>query len=279
MFLHCKPGHSFKRQLLRLLFTTMIISHLPWDLLEAQGHENSFPKKSYLGIQFNGGIDSYREDLLVPLGFHGPGISLGANYSRSKEKNLINIRLKFNMGYMRNRYSHDAVMLGLELRPSWIKKISFHPKYGELWGGISIPMKMNDVFIFSWDDAHLYWLTTYNLALATEWQKEISQKFDAAVRMEIPLFGWISRPPTYRYNKQDALNHFSFYFSEPNKSLHFETLENYRSLFIQMLFKREMRRSMLNFGLEFQYHYCRVPKKIWGLNTTLLISYLWRIGS
>jgi hypothetical protein len=83
--------------------------------------------------------------------------------------------------------------------------------------------------------------------------------------MEIPLAGWVSRPPTYRYNKQDALNHFGFYFSEPNKSLHFETLDDYRALFIQLLFKREMRRSLLNLGLEFQYNYCRKPEKIWGL--------------
>jgi hypothetical protein len=140
-------------------------------------------------------------------------------------------------------------------------------------------MQMNNLFIFSWDEAHLYWLTAYNLALATEWQKKISQQFKASVRMEIPILGRISRPPIYRYNKQDALNHVSFHLTEPNKGLHFETLDDYRALFFQLLFKKEMRHSLLNLGLEFQYNYCRKPQKIWGLNTTVLFFYQWRIGS
>ena len=183
------------------------------------------------------------------------------------------------MGYMKNRYSHEAVTLGLAFRPSWITKLADHKKYGEFWGGIGFPMQINDVFIFSWDDAHLYWFTAYSLAIATKWEKKISQKIDLVARMEIPLVGWISRPPTYRYNKQDALNHFGFYFSKPNRSLHFETIENYRALFFQSLFKKEMGRSILNLGFEFQYNYCRIPQKIWGLNTAILLSYQWRIGS
>jgi hypothetical protein len=249
------------------------------EVLLAQEQEKSASRRQYLGFQFNSGIDSYREDLLVPLGFHGPAISLGGNYTHRTQTNSIDFRLKFNMGYMKNRYSHEAVRLALEIRPSWIKKLADHQKYGEFWAGFSIPMQINDLFIFSWDDAHLYWLTAYSLALATEWQKKISQKYNAVARMEIPIVGWVSRPPTYRYNKQDALNHLGFYFSEPNKSLHFETLDDYRALFIQLLFKREMRRSLLNLGLEFQYNYCRNPQKIWGLNTSILLSYQWRIGS
>ena len=265
--------------IVRVLAALVVASILMCEILLAQEQQKSTSRRQYLGFHVSSGIDSYREDLLVPLGFHGPGISFGGNYTHRTEKNSLNIRLKLGMGYMKNRYSHEAVRLVLEIRPSWITKIVDHQKYGEFWGGISIPMQINDLFIFSWDDAHLNWLTSYGLALATEWQKKISQKYNAVARMEIPLVGWISRPPAYRYNKQDALNHLSFYFSEPNKSLHFETLDNYRALFIQMLFKREMRRSLLNLGLEFQYNYCRRPQKIWGLNTSILFSYQWRIGS
>jgi hypothetical protein len=204
---------------------------------------------------------------------------LGGNYTHQTEKNSINIHLKLGIGYLKNRYSHEAVRLALEMCPSWIRKLIDHQKYGEFWGGISIPMQIKDLFIFSWDEAHLYWLTAYSLGIATEWQKKIPQKYKVVARMEIPLVGWVSRPPTYRYNKQDALNHLGFHLTEPNKSLHFETLDDYRALFIQMLFKREMRRSLLNLGLEFQYIYCRKPQKIWGLSTSILLSYQWRIGS
>jgi hypothetical protein len=265
--------------IMRALAVLVVASILLCEILLAQEQQKSTYRRQYLGFHFNSGIDSYREDLLVPLGFHGPGISLGGNYTHQTEKNSINIRLKLGMGYMKNRYSHEAVRLALEIRPSWIRKLADHQKYGEFWGGISFPMQLNDLFIFSWDDAHLYWLTAYSLALATEWQKKISQKYHAVARIEIPFVGWVSRPPSYRYNKQDALNHLGFYFSEPNKSLHFESLDDYQALFIQLLFKKEMRRSLLNLGLEFQYNYCRKPQKIWGLNTLNLFSYQWRIGS
>jgi hypothetical protein len=258
-----------------MLFIMLVLCELSWAQYVAQ----SSSQGKHLGLYFSTGIASYREDLLVPLGFHGPGISLGGNYTHRTENNSIDIRLKLGMGYLKNRYSHEAWMLMMELRPSWLKKLVEHSKYGDFWGGISIPLQMNNLFLESWDEAHLYWLTAHSLAFATEWQKQISQKFNSVVRIEIPILGCVSRPPIYRYNKQDALNHFSFHFSEPNKSLHFETLDTYRSLFIQMLFKREIQRSILHIGLEFQYKYCRTPRKIWGLNTSILLSYQWRIGS
>ncbi len=279
MYLEFKSWSFLSLSLLWILAAIFAALFLTYGVSQAQETGKRASKMQYLGFHFSSGINSYREDLLVPLGFHGPGISLGGNYTHRTEKNSINLCLKFNMGYMKNRYSHEAVRLALELRPSWIRKLVNHQKYGEFWGGICIPMQINDLFIFSWDEAHLYWLTSYSLAIATEWQKKILQKFNAVARMEIPLFGWVSRPPTYRYNKQDALNHVSFHFTEPNKSLHFETLNDYRALFFQLLFKREMRRSLLNFGLEFQYNYCRKPQKIWGLNTSIIFSYQWRIGS
>jgi len=274
-----KPWRFQSLFIVRALAALVIASIIFCEVLLAQENEIGESRGQYLGFHVSSGIDSYREDLLVPLGFHGPGISLGGNYTHRTENNSIDIRLKLGMGYLKNRYSHEAWALALEIRPSWIKKLAVHQKYGELWGGICIPLQMNNLYFESWDDAHLYWLTAHSLALATEWQKKISQKYKAMAQMEIPLVGWVSRPPTYRYNKQDALNHLSFHFTEPNKSLHFETLDDYRALFFQLLFKREMRRSLLNLGLEFQYNYCRNPQKIWGLNTSILLSYQWRIGS
>jgi len=253
----------------------MVICELPWTQSAAQ----SSSQGKYLGLYFSTGIYSYREDLLVPLGFHGPGLSLGGIYTSRSENSSIDIRFKLGMGYLKNRYSHEAWAAIMEIRPSWIKKFASYQRYGEFWGGISVPLQMNNLFLESWDEAHLYWLTAHSLAIAAEWNKKISEKYNSAIRMEVPLFGWVSRPPAYRYNKQDALNHISFHLSEPNKSLHFETIDDYRSLFIQMLFKRETHNSILSLGLEFQYNYCRKPEEIQGLNTSILISYQWRIGS
>ena len=245
----------------------------------ANENKNEPRKLNHLGFNVNCGLASYREDLVVPLGFHGPGLSLGVVYSRQTEKNSLNTRWRFGLGYMQNRYDHEALIVVQEIRLSWLKKVTVPQHYGEFWGGICLPLQMNNLFWGSWDDAHLYWLTAYGMGAAFQWQKKISSNKQALVRMEIPVINWISRPSRYRYTKQEPLSHLTYHFSEPNKSLHFETLDTYQALFIQVLLRKEMKRSLLNLGIEFQYNHFSKPENIWGLNTLLLFSYQWRIGS
>jgi hypothetical protein len=260
------------------LTVLVVASMLPLRMLRAQEEGKYASKVKHLGFHLSSGIASYREDLLVPLGFNGLGLSLGPIYTRQTENSLVQVRLKVGFGYLKNRYSHEAWVLMLEIRPSWMRKFAEHDRYGKFWGGICIPLQMNNLFLESWDDAHLYWLTAHSLGAAFQWEKRVSRKNHAVFRMEVPVFSLVSRPPTYRYNKQDALTCFTFHFTEPNSSLHLETLDMYRALFIQALLRREVRRSLLTLGLEFQYSYCREPERIWGINTSIFVSYQWRIG-
>jgi len=138
---------------------------------------------------------------------------------------------------------------------------------------------MNNLFWGSWDDVHLYWLTAYSMGAAIQWQKRLSGNKQTLVRMEIPIINWISRPPRYRYTKQEPLASISYHYSEPNKSLNFATLDTYQAFFIQALLQKEKKRSLSNIGLELQYSHCSKPKSIWGFNTMLIFSYQWRIGS
>ncbi len=260
-----------------MIWQIIILAHYVGSRVDVAAQGTSTVK--YVGFTLSGGLASYREDLLVPLSFNGPGASVAGKYFDQTGNHSFDIRFKIGIAILKNRYSHEAGALGIELRSSWLKKLVGHPAYGNLWGGISIPLQMNNLIPGSWDDSHLYWLTAYSLGMAVAWQKMFSQKVGVEVRMDVPIFGWISRPPTYRYDKQDALNHFSFHFTEPNKSLHFETLDTYRSLGFQMMLSRDMRRSLMSFGLECQYNYCRTPHKAQTLNTSTVFSFLWKIGS
>jgi hypothetical protein len=262
------------------LLTALLVFFIQGTSWSRANEDEDLPIKSnHLGINVNCGLASYREDLVVPLGFHGIGFSLGVIYSRQTEKNFLNARWRFGLGYMQNRYDHEAFTLVQEIRLSWLKKITIPQRYGEFWGGICLPLQMNNLFWASWDDAHLYWLTAYGTGPAFQWQKEISSNKKAVVRMEIPVINWVSRPPKYRYTKQEPMDQMKYHYSEPNKSLHFETLDTYQALFIQVLFRKEKKRSLLNLGVEFQYNHFSKPEDIWGLNTLLLFSYQWRIGS
>ena len=260
-----------------ILLVVLCIQGINWSwAIETQ---NKPRELNHLGMNINCGLASYREDLVVPLGFHGVSFSLGAIYSRQTERNSLNARWRMGLGYLLNRYDHEAFIVVQEIRLSWLKKVTVPQRYGEFWGGICIPLQMNNLFWGSWDDAHLYWLTAYSMGTAFHWQKKIASNKQVLVRMEIPVINWISRPPRYRYTKQEPLDHLAYHFSEPNKSLHFETLDTYQALFIQVLLRKELKRSLLNLGIEFQYNHFSQPENIWGLNTLLIFSYQWRIGS
>jgi hypothetical protein len=245
----------------------------------AQEEENPPIKSNHLGINVNGGLASYREDMVVPLGFHGIGFSLGVVYSRQTGKSFLNARLRFGVGYMQNRYDHEAFIVAQELRWSWLRKITIPERYGEFGVGICLPLQMNNLLWSSWDDAHLYWLTAYGMGPAFQWQKKVTSNTQVLVRMEIPIANLVSRPPKVRYRKQEPMDNLAYQYSEPNKSLHFETLNAYQALFFQALLRKELKRSLLNLGIEFQYNHFSKPEDIWGLNTLLSFSYQWRIGS
>ena len=206
-----------------------------------------------------------------------PALSLGGVYSRQSANDFIQIRLKIGLGHIKNRYAHEAWVLMPDIRLSWVKKLVTDRQYGTFWAGLCLPHQMVNLFFESWDDAHLYWLNAYGLGPSFRWHKVISIRDQIIFRTEFPLFSWISRPYSYRYKKQEPLNHLTYHFTEPNRALHLKNITDYRSFFIQILFRRQMTASLLNFGIEFQYTYCRLPEEISGYQTFLIFSYQWRI--
>jgi len=262
-------------QVLPLLVAVLVV---PGDILLAEVQAKSTAGHHYLGLQVGGGIASYREDLVVPLSFDGPGFSLGGIYTHETNKNIVQLRLKFDIGLLHNRFSHEAYTTGAELRGYWLRRVKQEWLGGNLWGGICLPLRMINLFIDSWDDSHLYWLTSHGVGAAIDWRKPLSPTKKVILHLEFPVLSFVSRPPEYRYNKQDALNHVSFHLSEPNRHLQLETPEMYRALLLQVLFRRTVGNSLLNMGMEFRYDHCRIPENIWGLNTSVFFSYQWRIG-
>ena len=258
-------------------FLLCFIQGMNW--CSANEDNNEQITSNHLGMHITCGLASYREDLVVPMGFHGPGLSLGAAYSHQGEKTAINARWRMGLAYMQNRFEHEALVVIQEIRLSWYKQVNTAQHHGTFWSGICLPLQMNNLFWGSWDDAHLYWLTAYGVGAACQWQKKISSNKQALLRMEFPIINWVSRPPRSRYTKQEPMHHLSYHFTKPNTSLHFETLDTYQALFIQILLKKELKQSLINLGIEFQYNHFNEPEDVWALNTMLTFSYQWRMGS
>lgn len=264
-----------KNAIIILAPAVLIFSH---GTSRARDTDEPATTRKYLGIVFGSSAASYREDLLVPLGFNGPGFTLGADYTRMSDHSRIDIRFRIGAAFLKNRFSHDAYAATLEIRPVWVKRLSENRKTDGPWAGVCLPIRMNNLLIESWDDSHLYWLTSYGIGPAAEWQKNLSARYRAGFHMEIPLVSLISRPPEYRYRKQDALTHWTYHFSEPNKFLRFEFPDTYRAVFVRISLLRDMDHALMNLGLEFEYDYSHEPKSIYALNTALIFSYSWRTG-
>lgn len=249
----------------------------PEHIQAGTGDDNG-SRHHYIGLTTGGGIASYREDLLVPISFDGPGFIIGGYYSAQSERSQLNIRLKFGIAMLKNRFSHKAYAATLELRPTWMRKVHGHVQTDQLWVGLAFPMQMNNLFMDSWDDAHLYWLTTHSFAFAAEYRIADSRLGCPEVRFELPVLGFVSRPPAYRYQKQEAVSHLGYHFTEPNGAFDFEGLWEFQAPQLQIMMRRGSMNSHMRFGLEFELNHCREPEPMWGVTTILIFSYQWKVG-
>lgn len=240
--------------------------------------QKSADSNHYLGVLLSGGIGSYREDLVVPISFDGPTFALGGQYSRQTEHTSLQLRLNLSVALLKNRFSHEAYAASLELRPSWTKRIWSGMPDKQIWFGIALPMQMRNLFWDSWDDSHLYWLTTYSFALVGEYHTRLPRLGNTVIRLDMPIIGFVSRPPEYRYKKQEALNHFSYHLSAPNKSFVFKGIWGYQSPMLQLLITGGSNGARRGFGLELMLDHCVKPKDIWILQIKLLFRYQWKIG-
>jgi hypothetical protein len=232
----------------------------------------------HLGLMAGGGIASYREDLVVPISFDGPSFLLGGQYTVQRTRTCLQLRLHVSVAFLENRFSHKAYALAVDLRPSWTKMLWDGGDVSQIWCGLALPMQMRNLFMDSWDDAHLYWLTTHSLAVVGEYHTRLPRLGYSVIRMELPIIGLVSRPPDYRHQKQEPLNHFTYHFSAPNKAFTFKGIWAYQSPLLQVMIRRSSKGAVMNLGLELGLDHSSVPKDIWGLNTRLLFSYQWRIG-
>ncbi len=232
----------------------------------------------HLGILVSTGIGSYREDLVVPISFDGPSFLLGGQYLWQSERTSLQVRFGVSAAFLRNRFSHKAYAAALELRPSWTRLVWSGSPGRQIWCGLAMPLQMRNLLMESWDDAHLYWLTAHSIALVGEYHTLLPRLGNSVIRLDLPVLGFISRPPNYRYAKQEPLNHFSYHFSAPNKSFDLKSIWGYQSPSLQVMVRRGSKGSLMNIGLEFSLAHYAEPKDIWVLNTGILFSYLWKIG-
>jgi len=220
-------------------------------------------------MQWNVGVElgSFRDDLIVPLGFHGPGVILGAEYRRTNGKWQFDLPFTYKFNFLLNRFDHTGMAFSVDLKPSLMHSIPLDDDLGQIKAGLALPFKLNNFFPFSWDDAHLYWFTIRGAALALEWQTHLRSKKVINIHLELPIISQIARPPTYRYEKQDPGLAWVGFKSTPAKR-QYETASwgDYQSIAVRGEFESTPVSSWI---MEFEYDHYDHPADVWGMSTTL----------
>ncbi|MBT4129903.1 MAG: hypothetical protein HOB84_13920 [Candidatus Marinimicrobia bacterium] len=212
-------------------------------------------------------LASFRDDLIVPLGFHGPGVIIGSSFQHNRGEWQFDLPLSYKFDFVFNRYSHMGMAFSLDINPSLLKSIDLAENQGHFKGGLAFPFKINNYFPFSWDDAHLYWFTIRGIALAMEWTTPAASDRAITLHLEIPLLNQISRPPAYRHNKQDpGLAWGGFKSTEAKRNYKTVSWADYQSVRISGEYVSTPKSSWI---LEFEYDHATMPKEAWAISTSL----------
>lgn len=208
-------------------------------------------------------LASVRDDLLIPLAFSGPGIVLGLGAHKEHGLWEWSVDSRLRMDFIANRFSHPGASTALDIEPSLLRHVCTSPWDFNIYTGPSLRYQMNNQFIFSWDDAHLYWTTVRGLNLDLSMRKQLNSNRLLSLDISIPLYSQISRPDAQRLEKQDP-SLMSLGFFPPSGSREFTTgtYHSYRSVGFEIKLQNSISGSTWLLGFDFDHYTYRDDVRI-----------------
>jgi hypothetical protein len=181
------------------------------------------PVRNAIGVSLGVQDDTVRDDLLVPLTFSGPGIELAFSYRGRIGPGVLAARADFGFSFLLNRFGHQAATIDYSAEVGWAAPI---------WRGVASYVALGPIavlqsrynIIYSWDDAHAYWLSAEWLGLQMRYGARLPRGWRLESSLSFALVGFEGRPPAYRYKKQDAALRPGYIFGQPLKSQEAVTL-------------------------------------------------------
>jgi hypothetical protein len=161
------------------------------------------------GWRFGGrvalGVHQMREDLLNPLRFVGPGADLRLILSRAGTEALQRADVRVGLAYDRDRYGHRGAAATAAARYTYLRRIGEGgDRRRRVALGATAVATVDEMYVFDWDDAHMYWMTILGLgpAAAAEWSLRAGR---VSADLQFPAVGLVGRPPIDRRRKVDDL--------------------------------------------------------------------------
>lgn len=217
-----------------------------------------------LGLEFASG----RDDLLIPLAFNGPGVMLGLGLEKPMGNWILDLDTRVKMDVVFNRFGHPGVIISLDFKPRITKQMFNLPYNIDLFMGPALPFEENNLFLFSWDDAHLYWFTIRGLNWDLNLTKTLKNDQQLSVGLSVPLISQVARPTVQRLEKQDpSLMRLGFYSPDGLRDYSTGSLASYQA--VEMTLQLEQSNKRASWMIYFDFDHFAEPRDVWVLSTTL----------
>jgi hypothetical protein len=245
------------------------------SLAQAQSAETHQALGASLGLRG----DAVRDDLLVPLAFAGPGVQLQGFYRGWVGPGVMTARADLGFAFLVNRYGHQGATLSYSADATWtltaLRASTWH-----LAVGPALALDSRISLLFSWDDAHAYWLGSQWLGPAGRFVGRLTDAWRLEATASTAFLGFAGRPPSYRYSKQETSSHVGYYFTQPQRSEMFMMLDALQTFRLDVAVRRA-RYSRFDvgrgwaFGLDFRLARTSVPAPNINLSACLYASRAW----
>jgi len=231
--------------LLAVLIVTLICPQPAEGNADTHGRKNAFgigPRISYVQV---------RDDILVPLRFSGPGLSLLLLYERRGLVHQHKVDVSVGLALLRDRYGFSGALLSSSVGYRYLRSLWDNTLGGNICLGSKLNWSLNNEFFYDWDDEHLYWLTTIELGPALHYSRSMKKERQIHLTLSLPVIALMSRPPLYRYYKTDDLTKVGFLLTKPHEDLHVVSFDKYQAA--EISFGYEMRRITLTYRGSFKH--------------------------
>lgn len=243
--------------------------------VSGQAQDSGSSPPSLLRIGIAGLHYQVKDQLVAPLRWDGLGCGLRISYVDMSPAVEHEIDLLIPVSFLSNRYGHAGYAFEVCLRYSRLYSIDPSLLGGNLSLGGQVRWNAHCQFYADWDDSHLYWLNIYDIGAAIGWSKVYDEEHHLSIKMQIPLLGFISRPPDYQYIDQAPLQRPAYYFEALNRNLRMTSVGEFLSLSLNVDYSRQVSSGTI-LGATWSFHYttCNFPRTISILSNTLTLNYL-----
>lgn len=158
-----------------------------------------------------------RDDLLAPLRYTGPALGGRVFLERTSASSEQRAELRLGAGIGFNRMGHGAGALPWGGSLAALRRASASRTGArELFLGATLLANVDAVYFYDWDDAHLYWMTSYAAGPLLSFRRLRGER-RTELALALPVVGVVARPPEVRYDKVDDLVFVRTWFALPHR--------------------------------------------------------------